>query len=298
MSKRKEDLALRVENSEIYAYYHDRLTNLALSQFEWHGLPETVDRWYMEKTMFGKGSAAFYRPVGADMWLATSWLHRSGRFDAYGYPTDIYGVDFNGRNIPVEEFHLIYDNNSMDRSPILGKIAVYAKLLWETHQTFRQNLMHQNTPYIVATTKTEMLSVKNLFNRIFNYDPVIELRGGMSGSLDENIKSLDTRVEFKGMDILDTRRELWKDALSMLGITSETTKKERLIEDEISINRQEDTIALNARLLNRVEFCNKMNDLHGMDLSVNISETAIGSSDLMEPTPRGSAPADDQNDKE
>lgn len=298
MSKRKEDVMLRVENSEIYSYYHNRLTNLALSQFEWHGLPETIDRWYMEKTLFNHGSVAFYRPIGADMWLATSWLHKSGQFDVYGRPTDVYGVDFNGRNISVDEFHLIYDNNSVDRSPLISKIDVYAKLLWETHQTFRQNLMHQNTPYIVATTKTEMLSVKNLFNRIFNYDPVIELRGGMSGSLDENIKALDTRVDFKGPEILETRRELWKDALSMLGITSETTKKERLIEDEISINRQEDTIALNARLLNRVEFCNKMNDLHGMELSVNISETAVSTTELMEPTPRASAPAPDNNEQE
>jgi hypothetical protein len=61
----------------------------------------------------------------------------------------------------------------------------------------------------------------------------------------------------------------------MLGITAETTKKERLLNDEITLDRQEDMISLNSRLLNRVEFCNKMNAKHGLDLSVNLSSETM-----------------------
>ena len=71
--------------------------------------------------------------------------------------------------------------------------------------------------------------------------------------------------------MLQALKTVWAEALSMLGITAETTKKERLISNEIMINRQEDLISLNSRLLNRVEFCNKMNKKYGLDLSVNLS---------------------------
>ena len=88
---------------------------------------------------------------------------------------------------------------------------------------------------------------------------------------DDSIKTFDMQVDFKGNDILDALKTTWAEALSMLGITAKQTKKERLLQDELTINRMEDLLSLNARLLNRVDFCNKMNKKYGMNLSVNLS---------------------------
>lgn len=281
--KSADDRRLEIENLDLYNTYRERLYNLALSQFEWHGLPDSVDRRYMEKTLLHNGSVAWYIPEGmpADEWFCTSWVHTSGTFDTYGYPVAINGIDFNGRNITTGEFRIVYDN--MSRVPLLPKIDIYAKRLYEADQTFRMNLRMQNTPYIVATSKNELLSVKNLFKRIFSYDPVVEIRPEYD--IQKSVQTLDLKVPFIGKELLETRQILWGDALSMLGITSETTKKERLIEDEIQINRQEDTISLNARLLNRVELCNWMNKEHGTNMSVNLSQTVVSPADLAaEPT--------------
>ena len=54
---RRADKQLIIENSEIYRYYRERLINLALSQFEWHGLPETCDRLFFEKSLLYNGKA-------------------------------------------------------------------------------------------------------------------------------------------------------------------------------------------------------------------------------------------------
>ena len=56
----------------------------------------------------------------------------------------------------------------------------------------------------------------------------------------------------------------------MLGITGETTKKERLLNDELQMNRMQDTITTGSRLLNRIEFCNRINKRWGWDVSVNL----------------------------
>lgn len=271
MSKRREDLLLEVDNRSVYIYYYERLVNLALAQFEWSGLPDTVDRRYMEKTLLFNGTAAWFKPTATDFWLCLNWVHQGGKFDVYGYPTAIKGIDFNGRQIETDDFHIVYDN--MSRVPMMRNIQNYASLLAQAHLTGRANMMRQNTPYIVSTTKTELLSVKNIFQRIMKFDPVVEVKQGMD--LEKKINKIDLDVPFKANEIMEYRRALWNDALSMLGIASETTKKERLIGDEIAMNRQEDTVALNARLLTRVELCNKLNDKYGLDLAVNMSDTAI-----------------------
>ena len=263
---RREDKALMVQNSEIYLYYKERLINLALAQFEWHGLPETCDRLWFERSLLFNGKAAMYQPTGLDVWLSTDYL-QVGDFDVYGYPTKIVGIGYNAKNIETDNWKILYDN--MTRTTLIPKIDLYARLLWEVHNTFRSNLQQQITPYLVATTRNQALTFKNLFNRIFGFQPVIEIKN--TENIDEIIKTFNLGVEFKGLEMLDCLKRLWAEALAMLGITAETTKKERLIEGEITLNRQEDNIGLNARLLNRLDFCNKMNKEYGLELSVNLS---------------------------
>lgn len=264
---RREDKRLVIENSQIYTYYRERLINLALAQFDWHGLPETMDRLWFEKSLLYNGKAAAGKVTGTDIWLGLDYVYK-GHLDVYGYPTDIRLVPANGQHglIEVDEFQLLFDN--MTWASLMPKIDLYAKLLWEIHNVFRSNLTQQITPYLITATRNDSLGIKNLFNRIMGFQPVIEVRN----TFDPNsIQTLDTRVDFKGTELLETLKTTWAEALSMLGITAETTKKERLLDNEITLDRQEDIISLNSRLLNRVQFCNKMNEKYGFNLSVNLS---------------------------
>lgn len=260
-----QDTELFIANQEIYNYYRERLINVALSQFEWHGLPDTCDRLYFEKRLLFDGKACMLKPIGSEEWLSLGYV-TNGSLNVYGYPTDILGVGFNATNIQPEVWEFLYDN--MTKQSLLPKIDLYARLLWEVHNTFRSNLKHQNTPYIVTGTKNQELSFKNLFNRIFGFQPYILMKRPEDA---QAIQVLQTGVDYRGNELLDSLKVVWAEALAMLGITAETTKKERLIGDEITLNRQEDIISLNSRLLNRVEFCNKMNKKYGLELSVNIS---------------------------
>lgn len=266
---RRQDKLLVIENSEIYLYYKERLINLALAQFEWHGLPETCDRRYFEWSLLFNGKAAMYLPKGLEelgTWLSTDYLNL-GDFDIYGYPTHIVGTGYNARQIETDVWEILYDN--MTKTTLLPKIDLYARLLWECHNVFRSNLNQQITPYLVATTKNKSLTFKNFFNQLLGFQPVIEVKN--TENIEDVVKTFNLGTQFRGVEMLQALKTLWAEALSMLGISAKTTKKERYIEDEITINRQEDLISLNARLLNRVDFCNKMNRKYGLNLSVNIS---------------------------
>lgn len=263
---RRLDKQLVIENSEIYLYYRERLINLALSQFEWHGMPDTCDRLFFEKSLLYHGKGCFIQPRGTDFWLSVDYVYQ-GNLDVYGYPTSIKGIGYGTHNIiEGDNWEILFDN--MTWASLLPKIDLYARLLWECHNVYRSNLQQQITPYLVLTTRNESLSIKNLFNRILGFQPVVEVKNNFDP---EGIKTLDTRVDFKGTELLENLKVLWAEALSMLGITAETTKKERLLNNEITIDRQEDIISLNSRLLNRVDFCNKMNKKYGFNLSVNLS---------------------------
>lgn len=267
---RRQDKELVIDNFKIYQYYKERLINIALAQFEWQNLPETCDRRYFEKTLLFSGTAAMYIPKGMDFWLSTGYLMR-GKFDVYGYPKAIYGIGYNAENIATDTWEVLYDN--MTRTTLLPMIDLYARQLWMIHNVFNSNMHQQIRPYIITTTQNNTLSFKNIFNRIFGFEPVVQLKDSFDP---ESIKTLDLRVDFKGKEMLECLKLMWAEALAMLGISAETTKKERLISNEIMINRQEDIISLNARLLNRVDFCNKMNKKYDMDLSVNLSSTSYG----------------------
>lgn len=298
---RREDKRLIIENSEIYNYYRERLINMALSQFEWHGLPDTCDRLYFEKQLLYSGTAAMGTPIGTDLWLSLGYVN-NGQLDVYGYPENIRLVAANGKNSPivVDKWIMLYDN--MTWKSLIPMIDFYAKQLWEIHNTFRSNLQQQITPYLVLTTKNESLGIKNLFNRIFGFQPVIEVRNSFDPSA---IQTIDTRVDFKGKEMIECLKLMWAEALSMLGITDESTKKERLLNNEITLDRQADIISLNSRLLNRVEFCNKMNKRFGFDLSVNLSSQDMElnpyndySSEMLSQLPADTIESDIQIDKE
>lgn len=266
---KKQDRDLIIDNQLIYRYYYDRLVNMALAQFEWHGLPETCDRLYFERVLLTNGTAAMLKPLDTNFWLSVGYVYASGNnggFDVYGYPTNIRGIGYNSANIETDEWMILYDN--MTKQPLLPMIDLYARLLWECHNTFRSNLRQQNTPYIVATTQNEKLSFTNFFNRLFGFEPVITLKN--TSNIDEAVKVFDLKKDYIGNELLDSLKVIWNEALAMLGITGETTKKERMITDELYLNRTQNIISMSGRLLNRMEFCNKMNAKYGLDMSVNV----------------------------
>ncbi len=260
-----QDFDLFISNQEIYQFYRERLINLALSQFTWNNLPDTCDRLYFEKRLLFDGKACFLKAEGGTDWLSVGFVN-NGSLDVYGYPTSILGVGYNAANIKGDEWMILYDNQT--KQSLLPKIDLCARMLWKVHQIFMTNMNHQISPYIVKTNARTKLSIKNLMNRVFGFQNVIEVSGK---SFDPNdFTTLDTHVDFLGMDLLDCLQVVWKWSLSVLGITAETTKKERLLNDEIQLNRMEDVISLNSRIRNRIEFCNKMNKKYGLNLSVNL----------------------------
>lgn len=287
---------LAIGNHELYNNIIERLTNIALAQFEWRDLPKTIDRYHLERVLLTHGRAVIFQPPESTLWIASHFIHQDGDFDIYGHPMldAIQPIGAMGQKIPYNPAtaYILYDNTSLDRRPLMTSIHLFARRLYEIEQTIRQNLRHQNTPYVITTPNGDNRnSIRQLFRQIFNFDPVITIKTtNRDGDLDKAITSLDTKVDLKVLDLQQAWKFEWNRALSMLGISAETTKRERMLTDELLMNRQEDTISLQARLMTRVEFCNRFNDDHPeYELSVNLADARHGE-EMGEPYP-----ADDED---
>jgi len=304
----KDDIRLRMRGSLIYQFNLERLINLAGSQFEWKGWPitsapggfprGTIDRRYLENILLRQGAIAVYQPLNMPgTWIAGRWQVQTnlpgGPFDIYGYPKSIVGIDFNGRQIQTmpgrnEGFFLIFDNQSWlpgssgQGNTIIPMIEWYAQQLYEVEETIRINLRHQNTPYLITMPKKAGSSSRALFDRMQSFDPVIEISS--NGPMGEQVpvSVLQTGVPFIGNELTQLRDAIWNRALSVLGITGVTTKQERMIVGELSLNRMEPLINLNSRMQNRMEFCNDFNEYTGLQVTCNLAPTAAQEFALLE----------------
>lgn len=258
------NLPAEINNSQIYNYYRSRLINLYMSRFEWD-LPDTCDQWFLEDSFLRSGTACLMQEANTGDWLSLGYVYM-GTLNLYGYPTEIRGVGYAGgverdkkqfdftNIIPAEgKFSIGFDN--MSRTAPMVTINTFAYLLWEVHMTYRSNLTQQNTPYIITAPKNLMLSIKNLMLKIFGKERVIELNN--TQNIEDIIKVLDLKVDFKGKELLETLDIIWNMALAMLGLMNGTEKKERMIKVETDMNQWENLTVLGGTLMARERMLDK-----------------------------------------
>ena len=305
MPKKYEDIDLFIDNQKIYNFYYDRICQVALSQFQYGNLPSSCDRWFFEWKAMRDGQAALCVPDGSRELMSLGFVPyldeeqtSAGQmlYNSYGYPTGIKGIGWSdgdiinghvihgvGYQVTTHDFVVMYDN--MGRMSMMGYIDLYARLLWECHMIIRSNQKFQNIPYIVKASKDSKVSVDNFFQDLWNFKPVIELNN--MGKKAENIKdansmdidALDLRVDYKVIDMWKALKITWAEAMSMLGITTQFTKKSQYENsDQLEMDKMGDDLSLCNRLMRRVELCNRANERWGGtdilpkgDLYVNLS---------------------------
>lgn len=290
MAKKYEDIGLFIDNQKIYNFYYDRICQVALSQFQYGNLPSTCDRWFFEWKAMRDGQAALCVPDDSHELLSLGFVPyldeeqtAAGQmlYNCYGYPTGIKGIGWadgdiiNGQvlhgagyQVTTHDFIVMYDN--MGRMSMMGYIDMFARMLWECHMVIRSNQKFQNIPYIVKASKDSKLSVDNFFQDLWNFKPVIELNN--MGKKAENIKdansmdidALDLRVDYKVIDMWKALKITWAEAMSMLGITTQFTKKSQYENsDQLEMDKMGDDLSLCNRLMRRVELCNRANERWG-----------------------------------
>nr|DAI17669.1 MAG TPA: upper collar protein [Caudoviricetes sp.] len=258
-----------VTNNFTYVQYLNRLTELAISMFEWKNLPPTVDPRYLELHLFETGCMIYFNDdVLGDLCLDCL---PQGRLDVYGNPVlrRAYSGYNNYQKLLKQSNSVIIWNNYLHLNSILD-VRMFAKRLYNLDRIIDVNANAQKTPVLVQGTEKQRLTLLNLYKEFDGNAPFIF----GDKNLDLNsLKSINTNAPYVCDKIYQLKTQTWNEALTYLGISNiNIQKKERLITDEVTRNQGGTIASRYSRLESRREAVKKINDMFGTNIEVNYRE--------------------------
>lgn len=251
-----------------YNYYMQRLKSIAISCFDWDGLPQSIRQQQLEISLMRKGRALFYYDEILERFLAMRCMC-NGPFDIYNEPIRRRAYANNGYQYDATNQNsvLIWDNYLHE--DIWPALSTFAKRLTNIEITKDINLRAQKTPIMILCDDRQRLTMENLFMKIDMGTPVIF--GSKNLDID-SVKVLNLEAPYLVDKLQDEKVNVLHEAFSFLGVGSmEIIKRERYITSEMQTSQESNVAQRANRLKARVEAARLINDMYGLDISVQYS---------------------------
>lgn len=267
MAKRRSKTTWEAKylNDKTYIHYYNRLTELAISMFEWSGLPDSVDPRFLELTLFSDGMAVFFKDDILDKHLALQTMI-GGNLDVYRIPKIRTAYAVNGYNMKLDENNSVIIFNNMLHTNCISDIELFAYKLYECDRTMVTNLKAQKTPVMILCDENQRLTMKNLYAQYDGNEPFIF--GGKDIDM-KKVVALTTGAPYVADKVYETKTQIWNEAMTYLGISNVSMiKKERMVTDEVSRNMGSTVASRYTRLEMRKQACKKINEMFGLNIDV------------------------------
>lgn len=262
----------------------------ALNMFKWSGLPDTVDARMLELSAIMNG-------VSLIAWDSEKHSYYSliaspdGSMTLYGYPAGAYGYGLNGyvkhfslyveggENVPIlnggdkgtANAVLLKDNLLM--YPLINYLTLYAERIADANRSIDVIARCLKSPAIIKTDPAGVESVKKVLSDINMNIPYIV---GINDTPYSSMEAISTGITPDSLSALyEYSQDLQSGLANLLGINSnpDTTKRERMLVDEVNANNMQTSYNIMTRLEMRKEFCKEVNELFGLSIDVEINKS-------------------------
>ena len=249
-------------NNRTYLQYYNRLTELAISMFEWTGLPDTIDERFLEMCLFTDGMAVFFEDEVLG-YLALQCMI-GGRLNVYRIPMERRAYATNGYNKELDGTNsVIIFNNYMHTNSMLD-VEMFAKRLYNLDRAIDVNANAQKTPVLIQCEESQRLTMKNLYKQFEGNEPFIFGTKGLDAN---GLKVLNTGAPYVADKLYELKVQYWNEALTYLGISNiNVLKKERMITDEVTRNQGGVVASRYSRLESRRQACEMINKMFGLNI--------------------------------
>lgn len=288
MGRRKHDIfdESMVLNNLTYRQYLNRLTELAISMFEWKNLPDTVDERYLELHLFETGCMVYFQDdILGDLCLESI---TNGKLSVYGDPLlrRAYSGYNNYQKLLSYKDSVIIWNNLLHTNSILD-VEMFARRLYNIDRIIDVNANAQKTPVLLQGNEKQRLTLLNLYKEYDGNAPFIF----GDKNLDINsLKAFSTNAPYVCDKLYQLKTQIWNEALTYLGISNiNIQKKERMITDEVTRNQGGTIASRYSRLESRRNAVKKINKMFGTNIEVNYREDFQQVGDDNQPEDPGSA---------
>ena len=255
-------------NNRTYLQYYNRLTELAISMFEWQNLPETVDQRFLEMCLFSDGMCVFFQDEVLGYLSLQCMI--GGKLNVYripmerrAYATNGYQRDLDGTNSVIIFNNYLHTNSMLD-------VEMFSKRLYNLDRAIDVNANAQKTPVLIQCDESQRLTMKNLYKQYEGNEPFIFGSKGLDAN---GIKVLQTGAPYVADKLYELKTQIWNEALTYLGISNiNVVKKERMITDEVTRNQGGTVASRYSRLESRRQACKQINEMFGLDIWVDYRE--------------------------
>lgn len=253
-----------IRQSLVFHDYYSRLKNLALSVFEWTGLPSTCRERFLEDCLFHYGQAVFVNDP--EMSFLNLKVTPASTLNVYNEPLayTCYSTGYN-KIFNADECVFIRNNN-MEKSTD-STIILFAERLAKIELAMEVNINAQKTPVLIRCDEKTRTSLEAIYNQYEGDRPVIF---GSKSLQDKPLETLKTDAPFVADRLREEKRAVWNEALEFLGLNTNPSdkKKERLVVNEVDANNEQIEAQANTMLLTRQDACRR---IHEMFPELNVS---------------------------
>ena len=246
--------------------------NTALNIFIWGGnLPKGLKSDYIEKKLFERGSLCFFE--SSDRGFLCLPAENSANLNVYEEP-DEYRVQGHNYTASVKADNCVIIKNNPLKTPTLETVSFFLEHLTDIFSAFKVNLNYSKTPFVISGTKEQMLTFQNIIEQITGNKPAIFLDKSMTDLATIEVKS--TNFAYIGDKLLDAYDRIEDKLLTFLGINNaNTSKRERLVVDEVNSNNDFIENMLDTFLTARKRACEEINEKFGLNITVKVNETYV-----------------------
>ncbi len=255
-------------NRNLFNAYLDQVCRLAMTRYEWQGLPKTVDALWLERTLLFEGVATIARPIEngkAGLWRAAKMVS-DGPLNCYDRPARWLAYSRNIFRFPctVKNAVLIYDNVGF-RSSLMPALEMACRELVDIQKTKQMNRFQQKMPFIVVVPQDMELTAINLLNNIMAGEPATVANPSIR---EIEAYRLDMSSPYIGGELTAAEQNVWNRIYTLLGISNVTFKTERMIEDEVDSLSEPTRMQALSGLIERRRAADWLNEAFGMDVHV------------------------------
>lgn len=267
---------LTVKNTAMAAFFRRYLLQRAMSRYKWT-LPEGWSLRYFLYSLYMLGAVVVFR-------------------------TDKFGVipqhcTLSGYNVQYQPVYARVANPllksdtvvtlgkngvlftpTMDYMPIADLVNYYGDMMALAAEAAGVNVVNSRLAYIFfARSKTFAESYKEMFDRVISGEPGVvvdaKLKRDIDGKLDVEQFEHNLTQNFIAPRILEYMRDLENQFDAAVGINcSDSTKRERLVVDEVNANNEEIALRADMWLDNWQDSCRQVMDMFGVEIKVEKRE--------------------------
>ncbi len=265
---KSEGIVFRNEDNLFYnLVLEDKILQTISGLFDYEGLPNNFNGFYIEKLLFKNGVIAFFE-IANKYYVAT--FSTDGLRDWKGEPLEVIPRFENGREVSkksVDIDTILIKNTETGKSTIFT-ITPFLKRLTLLFEASMQTLKASMTKWLVTADVKDLPQVRRELQKMLDKNGFF----AFSSTSLKGIEKLEFFEEFKSSEYWEDYNNTLAQMYALLGIKSNTNedKKERLIVDEVNINNQKVNLILDSMFKARQEAIEKINIMFNLNIKVKL----------------------------